>query len=146
MACTFYTLLTCAIDKQKTAKENNPYHVAQANCLDRLMQFLAEKGQSSLQTHVVFEARGKREDADLELEFRQICDGANRSMSRLSLDIVIANKHANAAGLQIADLVARPVARRCMDRIQSNRAWVIIAGKLYQQEGKTDGHGLIQSP
>lgn len=146
MASTSYTLITCAIDKQKAAKENNPYHVALASCLDRLMQFPADKGQSSLHTHVVFKARGKREDAELELEFRRICDGANRSMSRLPLDIAIANKHANAAGLQIADLVARPVARRCTDLTQSNRAWDIIAGKLYQQEGKADGHGLIQLP
>jgi hypothetical protein len=118
MAGAAFTLITCAIDKQWLAgaqKSENPYHLSLAGRLDRLMQFLAERGQTERLAHVVCEARGKREDGELELEFRRICDGANRSMARLPLDVVVASKHANAAGLQLADLVARPVARHCLN-------------------------------
>ncbi len=149
MAGAAFTLITCAIDKQRLAgaqKSENPYHLALAGCLDRLMQFLTERGQADRLTHVVCEARGKREDGELELEFRRICDGANRSMARLPLDIVVASKHANAAGLQLADLVARPVARHCLNPAQPNRAWDILAPKLYRQEGRADAAGLIQMP
>lgn len=149
MADAPFTLIACAIDKQRLAgaqKAENPYHLALAGCLDRLMQFLTEHGQADRMTHVVCEARGKREDGELELEFRRICDGANRSMARLPLDIVVASKQANAAGLQLADLVARPIARHCMNPDQPNRAWDILAPKLYRQEGATDAVGLIQMP
>ncbi len=149
MAGAAFTLITSAIDKQRLVgaqKSENPYHLALAGCLDRLMQFLVEHGQAERMTHVVFESRGKREDGELELEFRRICDGANRTMARLLLDIVVASKHANAAGLQLADLVARPVARHCLNPAQPNRAWDIVAPKLYRQKGASDALGLIQMP
>jgi len=47
-----------------------------------LQDFLAEKGKANLQTHVVVECRGKKENRELELlEFRGICDG-NGSQAR----------------------------------------------------------------
>jgi hypothetical protein len=144
-----FTLIACAIDKQRLAGEQrqaNPYHLALAHCLDRLVQLLAERGQADRMTHVVFEARGKREDAELELEFRRICDGANRSLARLPFEIVVASKLSNAAGLQLADLVARPIARHCMDPQQPNRAWEILEAKLYRKPGTGDCTGLVCLP
>jgi hypothetical protein len=114
------------------------------------MHFISEHGQSDRMTHVVFESRGKREDAELELEleleFRRLCAGANRTMARLPLDIVMASKYANSAGLQIADLAARPVARYCINPDQENRAWNILAAKLFRREGAASATGLVRLP
>ena len=43
--------------------------------LERLYQLLEAEGQHEKETMVVFEARGAKEDAELELEFRRVCDG-----------------------------------------------------------------------
>ena len=60
-------------------------------------------------THVVREARGAKEDADLELAFRRVCDGGNRTNAKYNIDIVICAKKVNSEGLQLADLMARAV-------------------------------------
>jgi len=62
-----------------------------------------------LTTHVLCEARGHNEDQDLELAFRRICGGDNFSGVEMPFDPVICDKKSNAIGLQLADLVARPI-------------------------------------
>ena len=51
--------------------------LALAFCLERLHVFLNEQGNDGKVAHVIFESRGKREDDELELEFRRVCDGQN---------------------------------------------------------------------
>jgi len=65
-----------------------------------------------LETPFLFERRGKREDVDLELVFRRLCDGANYRgrMPRFSIEFF--DKKANLTGLQIADLSRNFVACR----------------------------------
>jgi hypothetical protein len=87
-------------------------------------------------THVVVECRGKREDAELAAEFNKVCAGANYRRQRLPLSLVFADKRANAAGLQFADLIARPVGLHAHRPDQANRAFSAIERKFY-----TDGRG-----
>jgi hypothetical protein len=77
----------------------------------------------------VFEERGKREDDNLELEFRRVLDN-NPTGDRLPFDIVFSSKKSNAAGLQVADLVARPIGRHLLKPEQPNRAYNIIEEKF----------------
>src|SRR3546814_8601932 len=46
--------------------------VALGFCLETLYEFLKEKAQQDALTHVIVERRGKREDNELELEFRRM--------------------------------------------------------------------------
>jgi hypothetical protein len=77
-----FILISCVIDKAKLRERgqtsDNPYHLALGFCLETLYELLLEKNQDGALTHVVVECRGKREDNELELEFRRVCDGANR--------------------------------------------------------------------
>lgn len=41
------------------------------------LEVVEEKDEQKNLTHVVVEQRGKKEDDELELEFRRICDGLN---------------------------------------------------------------------
>lgn len=98
-------------------------------------------------THVVFEARGKREDDELELEFRRVCDGENHRNESLPFQMVFAAKQINSSGLQLADLTARPVGRHVMNPEQANRAYTIVEKKLDRSEaGKIEGYGLTTYP
>lgn len=79
-----FTLIAVVIDKTKHAakykKPTHPYHLGLQFGLERLSGFLNSKGvPADAVTHVVCEARGKKEDEDLELAFRRVCDGDNRS-------------------------------------------------------------------
>lgn len=72
-----FILISCVIDKRSLRKQAdvaaNPYHIALGLCLEELYGFLLEKQQHKLKTHVVVECRGKKEDDELELEFRRVC-------------------------------------------------------------------------
>ena len=59
----------------------------------------------------------------------------------------MADKRANSEGLQIADMVARPVALSILRANQPNRAMVILKGKLWRgPDGRADGYGLKSFP
>ena len=82
------------------------------------------------------ECRGRKEDNELELEFRRICDGANRLGRRLPFDVVFADKKVDSPGLQLADLVARPIGLQVLRPQQPNRAFDLLARKFYCSGGR----------
>jgi hypothetical protein len=140
MDASNFILVTCVVDKARLSRSegasSNPYHIALAICLESLREFLAEKGQDTLKTHVVVECRGKKEDAELELEFRRICDGNNSANRTLPFDIVFADKKTNLTGLQLADLVARPVGLNHIRPQQPNQAFDMLKRKLFCDGGR----------
>lgn len=84
------------------------------------------------------ECRGKKEDNDLELEFRRICAGANRLAISLPFEILFADKKVNSAGLQLADLVARPIGLSVVRPGQESRAFEVLKKKFFCSGGRTN--------
>jgi hypothetical protein len=156
MDASNFVLIACVVDKARLSKAegstSNPYHIALGICMESLRSFLAEKQQDQLKTHVVVECRGKKEDAELELEFRRICDGDNLGNRHLPFDIVFADKKTNLTGLQLADLVARPVGLNYIRPAQANQAFDLLTRKFYCAGGRSrvgDGYenvGLMIYP
>ncbi|MFC1536858.1 DUF3800 domain-containing protein [Pseudomonadota bacterium] len=142
-----FILACCVIDKEKLKRnvsaDENPYHLALRFGLEKVHNFLAEKGQEELKTHVMVEKRGKKEDNELELEFRRICDGENQFKRSLPFGIKFADKRMNSAGLQLADLLARPVGLHVLRPEQPNRAFEILKPKFYCEGGRENvGEGF----
>ncbi len=137
-----FILISCLIDKRKIGldekEQSNPYHVALGFCLETLADLLTEKGQKDHETHVVFEQRGKKEDEELELEFRRICAGSNASGRKLPFKIIFADKKVNSAGLQLADLVARPIGINYFKPDQPNRAFEVLKTKFFCSGGRNN--------
>lgn len=137
-----FVLISCSIDKKKLTRQgdqsSNPYHIALAYCLETLHEFLSEKGEDRKQTHVVVECRGKKEDDELELEFRRICDGNNRLGKPFPFEVLFSNKKAMSSGLQLADLVARPIGLRILRPTQKNRAFDVLKKKFYCEGGRSE--------
>ena len=145
------TIIAAVIDKyqliKKYAYPNDPYSIALAFCMERLQMFLAEHGQTAGKTHLLVERRGAKEDKDLELAFRRICDGNNYVGVMPNLDIRFMDKRHNSTGLQIADLVAYPIARHTINPAQPNRAYDIVERKFRRSAaGHAAGHGLKVFP
>ena len=151
-----FTVVAAVIEKRKLTKPDakfnipytkTPYSLALMFCLERTFDFLRDKNQHHLLTHVIVEQRGRKEDDELELDFRRICNGSNYRSKALNFDIVFANKKINSAGLQIADLTARPIGLKVIRPEQQNRARNIIDEKLRRNHaGKITGWGLKVFP
>jgi hypothetical protein len=144
-------LIACAVHKQRHldrySNPENPYHVALGFLLERLYAELAGQGCRAGATHILFERRGPKEDAELELEFRRIRDGANYYGKRLPFEGVFCDKKCNSSGLQLAELMARPIGRHVLDPAQPNRAYDILEQKFRRSpQGRVRGWGLKEFP
>ena len=143
-----FTVVAAVIDKAALVRKHgrrgrDPYGLALQFCMERAHAFLAEHGQTGRRTHVVVEQRGGGDDAQLALAFQGIRSGANHWGEVLDLELVTASKKINSAGLQLADLIARPIARHVVNPAQPNRTYDVIAAKLRQSpDGRAMGWGL----
>lgn len=123
----------CAIiDKRSLAGSTDslwsPYDIALGMCMEQAARHLVQYDKIGSDVHVVFEARGKKEDSLLELEFRRVASGDVKvsfgpaPISGFTWHPIFADKKTNSAGLQIADLAARPLGLSYLRPDQPNRA------------------------
>jgi len=121
---------------EKYAKPWSPYEIALHFCMETLLARLRQLGQEGRTVHVVFESRGKKEDAELELHFRRITvNQANWGYKQpdfraMEWEPVFADKKCNSSGLQLADLIARPIGLKVLRPMQENRAFDVMQPKL----------------
>ena len=125
--------------KQRYANPYNPYEIGLLFCMERTLSFLQQKNQQGRKVTIIFEGRGKKEDNDLELEFRRICDNKtslsyykSTDFSQITFDMIFSQKSLNVPGLQIADLIARPIGLKCLRPTQSNIAYDIVKKKIWE--------------
>ena len=126
--------------KMKYNDPYNPYEIALLFSMERTLKFLESQEQAGRSCHLLLEARGKTEDDELELELLRIL--ANQSTwGYRSVDFTnsqfrhrFLDKKSNCSGLQLADLVARPIALRTLRPLQANRAFEILAPKIYERK------------
>lgn len=121
---------------ERYASPWSPYEIALHFCMEKLLVRLRMLGQTGRHVHVLFECRGSKEDAALQLHFRRIASNqANwgyraADFTAMSWEPVFVDKKSNSSGLQLADLVARPIGLRMLRPEQQNRAFDIIKPKL----------------
>lgn len=129
-----FSIVAAAIDKRglknKESNPDNPYLLALEFCLDYAYCFLEKEKQLKHITHIVVESRGKAEDLDLETTFRKTSDRARLMGEQYPLDIKFASKKTNSSGLQIADLVAHPIAKHVI-KAKPSRAFEVVQRKLW---------------
>lgn len=131
--------------KRRYVNPENPYQLGLLFCMEKAHEFIEHHAAHENRCHIVCESRSPREkagkgkeDAALELEFRRIVAGDHYLQVRNGrrpmpcFDIVFASKLANSTGLQIADLIARPIGLRIFKGNQENRAFDIISKKLWR--------------
>jgi hypothetical protein len=149
-SCPF-TLIAAVIDKvrlrERDLQPENPYSLALKFCLERAYDFFCDRGQMHHETSFLFECRGKREDAELELVFRRLCAGESQRGKMQGFLIEFFDKKANLPGLQIADLVSTPIGRRVSQPQRQNRAFEMIQQKFNRApNGEPMGWGLKVFP
>lgn len=132
-----FIVIASAIEKRALKeRSSNPYHLALGFCLESLRELMIEKSQENRITHIVVEARGPKEDNELELEFRRICGDTSRTDAMPPFEIIFADKKTNSSGLQLADLVARPIGLSVIRPKQPNRSFEVLKAKFLCRGGR----------
>lgn len=133
-----FRFFSSIVDKNNLLKKYtspyNPYEIAMLFCMEKTLEFLLENQQKDKKICLVIESRGKKENLDLELEFRRICDnqakmGSIKNFKQINFELVFTDKKSNSTGLQIADLIARPLGLSVLRPNQNNRSYEIIKNK-----------------
>lgn len=137
-----FTLFITGIHKKKYFKRYgsnaiNPYHVALAFTMERVLHFM--ESNSEVDLPLIAEARGNNENEELEREFYKLMSMGTKQTSaerfkKLSCPLVFKSKKFNIAGVQIADLCAHPCARYILKPDQPNRAYEIVSKKMYANQ------------
>jgi hypothetical protein len=129
-------LFPIVIDKREIAatyqQAHTLYRFAMQIGLEKIFSHLKSQGEENKTTCVVVEKRGAKEDKELETAFYHASlseDGMDKPMP---FEIVMVAKTANSAGLQVADLMARPIGIHHLRPKQPNRAYEIVAEKIYK--------------
>ncbi len=123
--------------RQKYASPYDPYELALQFCVESICSELIASGQTGRRVCLIFEERGRKEDAVLELAFRRIIDGLgplqdwnSDKLKELEWEIRFASKKSNSSGLQLADLTARPIGLSVLRPDQPNRAYENFKNKI----------------
>jgi hypothetical protein len=135
LSTTRFRLFASVIDKNSLKMDlfpSNPYNISLRICLQSAYIFLKRKNQIGKVCHFIFEKRGKKEDAELELEFRCVIDGDNDLRFPFSgFRIHFSDKRTNSTGMQIADLTARPIGLKIIRPDRPNKAFDTIRHKIF---------------
>lgn len=147
MSDSDYRLIASVIRKQKNREPygrnvENPYDLALTSALERLLSILEHQHQTSI--NLIAEARGRREDAALELTFLRIVNNGTDYVSaarfrRIKFTLHFLPKAMNIVGTQLADLAAYPIGRYIIDDNKPNPAYHIVSRKLYEEPGHIQG-------
>jgi len=134
------TVIGAVIDKVRLARKYanpwSPYEIGLHFCMETLLGRLVALGQTGSLIHVVFESRGKKEDLELELHFRRIASNQANwgykqpDFTQLRWEPLFVDKKSNSSGLQLADLMARPMGLKVLRPLQPNRAFDVLRPKL----------------
>lgn len=133
-------LISCVIKKNQLVDQYsynwNPYDIALNICLEDLHEFLMKNAQKGKAIQIIFESRGKKEDNELKRSFQRIIGredvyrGRSVTFEGITYESKFAKKFVNSAGLQLADLTARPLALRVLRPTQENRTQQVLKGKI----------------
>lgn len=117
----------------------NPYDLALSRGMESVRSWIAQHGGG--ETAWVVEARGRREDRQLEETWSAIHEGRTDIPRGETLEFVPGRD--NVAGLQLADLIGYPVARRILNPDRTNQAFDVLHAHL--RDGR-EGEAWILLP
>jgi hypothetical protein len=150
-----FKIIASVIDKKKLLEKylypENPYGISLQFVLERIGLEVQSRISAPESVPIHAESRGKKEDRKLREEFGRICSGNSalsfnsHLLSRIfsKMHLYFHKKEENIVGIQLADLIARPIGIKRLRPNQQNRAYEIILRKFRTSSaGKIEGYGL----
>lgn len=144
-----YEIISSGIDKIKYVKRygrlaEDVYEIALSFIIERAIFSLDAKKQTKKKLNIIIEKRGRKEDQKLHAHFQKLCSRGTgyvepRRLVKYAINIDFSAKSEDISGLQIADLIAYPIATHILDPERANPAFDIFSSKFYIRKGKTYG-------
>lgn len=144
-----YVVISSAIDKYKYIQRygrlsDDVYEISLSFVIERSVFSLDAKKDNDKSLKIVIEKRGKKEDKKLAEHFTKLCSRGTgyvsaERLNNYNIDIEFKRKSDDITGLQIADLIAYPIARFVLDPERANPAFDIFSSKFYSEKGKRYG-------
>lgn len=144
-----YSIIASAIRKDNYIKRygrlsNDVYEIALSFIIERTVFLIDDFSGSKKELSIIIEERGKKEDRKLSEHFNNLLARGTgfvepKRLTDYHLQITFRNKKENINGLQLADLVAYPVARYVIDPARANPAFDLLKSKIYTKNGKKYG-------
>lgn len=148
MSTLEYVLIAIVIDKNGLASRYKkplcPYELSLTFIMERYCHFLQNN-----RGRIKAESRGKAEDAKLYKTYLRVINGSTNYVNDFSniTGMTWEQKSKNSIGLQLADLIAYPVARRAIDPLKPYTPFGVIEPKFRKDSsGSYDGCGLKLFP
>jgi len=138
-----YTIIADGINKAEYIKQygrlSRVYGLSLSFILERMVFYLDEI-PTEKQVYVIVEERGKTENKELRHYFNQVLINGTgfvvpQRLRGLNIKLEFRPKSKNINGLQLADLVAYPIARHIINRERPNPAFDLLQHKFYMRKG-----------
>ncbi|WP_158990814.1 DUF3800 domain-containing protein [Mucilaginibacter sp. L196] len=143
-----YTVFASAINKEEYIARygklgNSVYEISLSFIIERTVFYLDDTPTNN-NVQIVIERRGKKEDKKLTEHWQKLMARGTGYISPerlkyLGLKLNFRSKSQNVNGLQLADLIAYPIARFVIDSKRANPAYDLIKGKIYNKGDKNFG-------
>ncbi len=148
VATSNYSIIASAIQKEKFVQkfgklQDDIYEIALSFVIEQAIIAL-QKTDPQSELAIIIERRGKKEDKQLDDHFQKI-QGAGTGMlsseevKQFNLSFTFRNKKENINGLQLADLVAYPIARNIIEPNRANPAFDVLENKIFTAGGEVEG-------
>jgi hypothetical protein len=143
-----FTIISAVINKlelkNKYKNLHNPYNLCFKFLLERSVMYL---GRSDEKMIIRVESREKHNDEKLSKVYNDFRNNknpffSNREVKSKILDLSFNPKSQNVIGLQIADLVAHPIAMKILYSNRKNKPFDILRKKIHSKNNKIINCGL----
>ena len=120
------------------------YEISLSFIVERTIFYLDSLNREDIELEILIEKRGKKEDRQLAEHFQKLLARGTgfvnaERLKSYGIEIGFKSKRENINGIQLADLIAYPVARYVLDTSRANPAFDLIKPKIYTKGNKLYG-------
>ena len=144
-----YKIIAAAIKKENYIKKygklsDDVYEISLSFIIERTIFYLQSLKENDTALEIIIEKRGVKEDKKLQEHFQKILSRGTgyikaNKLAEYNPTISFRNKKENINGLQLADLIAYPIASYILEPERVNPAFDIFKDKLYKKYEKKYG-------
>jgi hypothetical protein len=137
-----FLIIPSGINKVKYVKiygylNDDTYEICISKTIDQVLTNLKHRKSLPIELQIILEKRGQKEDQKLDTHISEIIvNGTQKnpasSLKNIRINFEFKDKKDNINGLQIADLIAYPIAKYILNQSIKNPAFDIISKKIYQ--------------
>lgn len=136
-----FSVIPSGINKNKYIHQNgyksdDIYELCLSAIVEKSIQIVNKTTRESYKLDIIIEKRGKREDKQLRSHLDEILLNGTSKLSKFVIEkfeivVTFKSKKENCNGLQLADLIAHPIAQHLINHEKENLAFEIIKDKIH---------------